>query len=200
MFRCRGGKQLWLLVSLVFFVVPLLASCNSDKSVTVVLSGKATFPSEVSGPLGAVPVSNASFSVLNLDGGTPNPVAFGATDSGGNFAATVSAANVVAIVIQSPPPGGALGSVRVSGLIDSRNGSVAKNFDGVTDIACEAGVTSIVDGSVAAFRMDESRIAILEAAATQVIAELGVDYTDKESVSAAARRLREITNNGETLP
>lgn len=201
MFKRTRGTRLWATITLTCLVLPFFTSCNQDKSVTLVLSGKAFFPLELSGPLGAVPVSNASFSVLNLDGGTnTNPVAFGVTDGDGNFAATISAANAVAVVVQSPPPGGALGSVRISGLIDSRNGSVSKNFDGITDVACEAGVTAIVDGSVAAFRMDENRIAILETAAIQVIAELGVDYTDKASVSAAAQRVREITNNGEFLP
>jgi len=185
--------------SVRFFFTSLLllalASCDGDKVTLVTLTGKATYPVEFRGALGAVePVANKEVRVLELARGpAADPVAISATDSAGNFAVSIPPTPSAAVIV--------LGDVRVSGLIDTRNGSVNKDFNGVTDVACQAGVTAIGDGSINATDLTAERIQILEQTAAIVVKQINIDHTDADgSLTAAANKVRELSDDGDHLP
>ena len=140
------------------------------------------------------PAANKEVRVLDLTrGANGDPVAISATDSTGAYAVSIPITPSAAVIV--------LGDVRVSGLVDTRKGSVTKSFDGVTDIACQSGVTAIGDGSINASDLTEQRIAILEQTAAIVKTQINVDYTDSDkSLTAAANRVRELSDDGDHLP
>jgi len=178
-----------------FFLVLALAGCNGDKVTLTTLSGNATYPPEFRGSLGAVePVANEEVNVLDLSRGpSADPVAIAATDSNGNYLVSIPSTSAVAVIV--------LGDVRVSGLIDTRNGSVGKSFNGITDVACQAGVTAIGEGTINAADLTAERIQVLEQTAAIVITQINVDYTDADgSLTAAANRVRVLSDDGDHLP
>ncbi len=185
----------WCLKVFLFVGAVVCAGCSGDDVFFVDLTGRAVFPPEFSGGLGATRgVSDSPFVVLDLARIAPdNVVSSGTTDAEGNYATTIPVTFSAAVVI--------LGEIRVSGLLDTREGSVSKNFDGITDVACQAGVTAINDGSITAFELDDGRIANLEAGAAVVLQQMTVDFTDADgSRTAAANKVREITLDGAQSP
>ena len=191
----RTYRPSTVLFSTVFFYTILtLSGCASDDPRLVSLSGRAVFPTEFRTTLGEItPVSNAPVQVLDLARTPPEEVATGITDAEGNYQVAVDPTPSVAVIV--------LGEIRVSGLIDASQGNVQKDFDGVTDVACEAGLTAILDGSITAQELNQGRIDILETAARQVINEGPIDFTNADgSRGAAAVKVREITGDGIRLP
>lgn len=188
-------KRVFGYSSVLLFMLATCLGCSGDEFSTVILSGQATFPPEFTGRLGeVVPVSNTPFQVIDLArASNANLVATGATDPSGNYAITVPVTTSVAVVV--------LGEVRVSGLIDPRRGSVSKSFDGITDIACQAGVTALTEGAIDSTQLDEERISNLELAASVVAGQMTVDFSDADgSRTAAAAKVREITEDGDHPP
>jgi len=184
-----------LLTGIALTATLLFAGCHGDDFSSVDLTGQATFPPQFRTALGElVPVANSLFQVIDLSRGpNDNVVGVGVTDANGNYAVTVPATFSAAVVV--------LGDVRVSGLVDPRKGSVSKDFSGVTDLACEAGVTAVFDGSINAFDMNGGRIAVLEQTAAQVAAVTAIDYTDSDgSRTAAVQLIRQLTDDGAHLP
>jgi hypothetical protein len=168
------------------------AGCRGDSFTTVDLFGRAAYPPGYGGGLGEVaPIANAPFQVRDLSRSAESGlIGTGLTDENGRYFATVPVTPAVSVTV--------LGEVRIAGLIDSRHGSVEKSFDGVTAIACQAGTAAVDDGSIDAVDLDQQRIANLEEAAAVVIQESPIDYTNADgSRAAAAKRVRELTNDGE---
>jgi hypothetical protein len=184
----RFGKSVAVLTLLCASAACGGGGGGSDE--TVQISGKAVLPDGVIG--GGGPVANQPFQVLDLER-VPDEfeVATGNTDADGNYTVQIGQTKAVAVVVN--------GIVRVSGLTVAESGAT-KDFDAVTDVACEAGVTAIVEGAVQIEDFGAEEIAILETAAAEVIAEGGVDFNDPASVTAAAVKVRERTNDGRQLP
>lgn len=155
----------------------------------VQLTGKATYPDGLASDSG--PADTARVQVLDLERNTADVIAEGETDAEGNYTVVVPPTKAVAVVVA--------GTVRVSGLINAESGA-SKDFDGITDVACEAGVSAVVEGAINGADLSAERIANLEAAAALVVAEGGVNYDDPASVSAAAARVRMLTNDGLNPP
>jgi len=167
---------------------------------TIELSGKAFFPPQVIASKTAV--ANSPFVVIDfVKAVDKQTVAQGVTDAEGNYDVVITQSKVVAVIVSGAALGGA---VRVSGLITADPNDVAKDdfigkdFNGITDVACEAGVTAIVNGDVAASDFSTERIANLEAAAQLV--EPDVNHFDPASVTAGAARVRQLTDDGAHPP
>lgn len=192
----RTSVRLWAVVLLGLISAAAVSGCQSDTLTTVVLSGRGVYPPEVaSGALGEQePVANAVFQVLDLTlPADNNIVSVGVTDIDGVYFTRINATPAVAVVM--------LGVVRVSGLIDSTVTAVTKDFNGVTDIACEAGVTAIYEGAILSFDLDQQRIANLEAGAAVALQQIDVDFTDEDgSRTAAVLLTRQLTDDGAHPP
>lgn len=189
------SNKLFAAVLVSILAAVSLSACKGDVVTSIFLTGQATFPPESALSLGEVtPVANTPFQVLDLARASGDElVAAGTTDASGNYAVTIAPSPVVAVVV--------LGEVRVSGLIDARNGDSQKSFNGITDIACEAGVGAIAAGLVDVPDMTSARIANLEAGAAKVLQEQEIDFSDLEgSVVPAAQRVLELTSNGANPP
>ena len=177
----------------MFLVAGGLVGCgSSDRSTgsSGVIVGQAVFPPQ----LGGGPVARAPVVALAVN----NPgvtIPQGQTDGNGNYRVDLAASGTLAIIVQGLIQGN---QVRVSGLLNPPQQGQSKNFNGVTDIACEAGLTSVVDGSVPAGQLDATRILNLELAAGLLAG--GVNFFDPRAVSAAAVRVRQLTNNGARTP
>ena len=160
------------------------------------VSGQAFYPLEVS--TARVAVANTSYQILDLEKSfATQTVADDFTDANGNFSVVITQSKLVVVIVS--------GVVRVSGLIvadpgAAKDGDVGKTLDGVTDVACEAGVTAITDGSLEADDFDNERVANLEAGAALVEATNSVNFYDPASVTAAAALVRQITDDGDHLP
>jgi hypothetical protein len=180
-------------VFLAAFCGTLIGCSGGGGSSSGFFSGRATFPPQLQTGADLEPVKDSDFDVLDLnlpaDAGV---VASGRTDEDGNFEISIDRTTAIAIVVK--------GGVRVSGLFPGDDGDFAKNLDGTTDVACEAGVTAVYDGSIRDEDLTLERINNLEAGAAVVVATQDVDYTDPTSVSAAAVAVRTLTDDGAHLP
>lgn len=146
-----------------------------------------------------VPLGDAVVTLVDFADETVGRVArtmeVGTTDANGNYEVNVEGQPIAAIVINGTNDQGQ--AVRVSGLVVPDEEDVMKNFDPVTDIACEAGLSALLDGSVAPDDFDEDRVTNLEDASRQfVAANPGLDYLNPADVSAAAQMVRAATNAG----
>jgi hypothetical protein len=178
-------------VCLALLVAPFFAACKGDSFTTVDLAGRAAYPPGFRASLGQVAPINTQFQVVDLARRAEEQVvAQGQTNSEGEYSVTIPVTTSVAVIV--------LGEVRVSGLIDPRLGSVGKDFNGTTDIACEAGVTAVTEGAITHSQLDEERIQNLEEGAAVVVQEQAIDYTDSDGSRArAAQRVRELTDDGD---
>lgn len=173
------------------------SSGDDDNSVEARLTGVATLPPEVSA--GSPPVFNTDFKVIDLEQpAATQEVANGVTDGQGKYDVVVKQSKLVAVIVN--------GEVRVSGLISADEDSatkrleIGKNFNGTTDIACEAGVTAVRSGAVNVADFKASRIANLEAGALVVTTSTTVNFRDPAAVTAAAALVRSLTNDGANAP
>lgn len=189
------GHQPRIQAGVVFAVLVAVVGCSGSGTTpsgsgTIVLLGKAVFPPQVGG--GAV--QNAPFIVLDLDN---NRTAFsGSTDAGGTYSSAAAVSNAVAVIVSGTTAAGK--SVRVSGLLNPAQQGRQKDFNGTTDIACQAGVTAIGAGAIRGADLGATRIQNLELAAAQVVGQ--VDFLDKASIAQAANQVRQLTNDGAKPP
>lgn len=181
-----GGRVRWL--ALVLGIA--LGGCGGGTSEPggAVVSGQATFPPQAGGG----PVAQAPVVVLDLQTGRQIPQ--GVTDAQGNYRALVGDPRTVAVIVQGVISGR---NVRVSGLVDVRVQAL-KNFDGTTDVACEAGVTAVLSGALPAGLLTAERIRNLELAAARIVGT--VNFLDPAAVTAAAALVRQLTNDGARPP
>ncbi|MFA5939641.1 MAG: hypothetical protein WC809_09840 [Sinimarinibacterium sp.] len=125
-------------------------------------------------------------------------VSSGTSDSNGQY--TFELKGIKGTIYVVFPPNDATGEPRSSGLVYLGERENEKTLQNFTDVACVAGVTAVLSGDLPVEQLTAERIANLEAAAQQVIAEDGVDFTNADSVNAAAARVRELTNDGANPP
>jgi hypothetical protein len=166
---------------------------DDDDDTTIRAMGQAFLPPQIAGGQPRVPAANAPVQVLDVTRAADQQVvATSTTNSDGAFDVEVTRTELLAIITQ--------GEVRVAGLISPNSSTraleIVKNFTDFTDIACEAGLTAVGNGSVRAADFDTTRIAILEEAAVQVLKEGTVNFRDPATVTAAALRVLALTNNG----
>jgi hypothetical protein len=201
-FRSAGFKARFVAVAAAS--VLLLAGCSGgggddDEDVfigTVRITGTAFLPRSAdpnARETDVTPVANTPFIVIDPSlGSDAAPVASGITDADGNYDVEVPSAEANAVIVQGP--------VRVSGLVNPITRRINKDFDSATDIACEAGVTSVFDGSVPGAQLNGSRIRYLEDAAEIILSKRFVDFTNPQDVSLAAIQARALTNDGADAP
>ena len=176
---------------------------DNENNTEARLQGTANLPPEVNAS--SAPVINADFKVIDLEKPVATQqVATGVTDGQGKYDVVVKQSKLVAVVVN--------GEVRVSGLISADPDAgksntdnkgfldISKNFNGVTDIACEAGVTAVNTGAVSASDFKASRIANLEAGALVVTSSSSVNFRDPAAVTAAAALVRSLTQDGAVAP
>jgi hypothetical protein len=171
-----------------------LVGCGSSGRPTgasgMLILGQATFPPQ----LGGGPVARAP--VVAIDVASPGvTIPQGQTDNVGRYRVDLAVGGTLAILVLGLLQGS---QVRVSGLLNPSQQGLAKDFNGTTDIACEAGLTAVADGSVPAGQLGAGRIRNLELAAGQIAG--GVNFFDPAQVTAAANRVRQLTNNGANPP
>ncbi len=167
----------------------VVGGCGNDGSGSsnrVNIGGNANFPVENGGQ----PVADSPFVIVDprrID----DPLTTDVTTSDGRYFGIVRKLVSVAVIVT-----GTIGNdtIRVSGLLAAESNNVDKQLDGQTDIACEAGVTAVQDGSIDGDDLGANRIANLEAAAQRFVAT--TDFTDPASVTAAANQVRALTNDG----
>lgn len=145
-------------------------------------------------PFGDAVVTLVDFADDNV-GRTSRTQEVGRTDADGNYSVDIPGQRVAAIIITGDNDQGQ--AVRVSGLVIPDQESVSKTLDSVTDIACEAGLSSLNDGSVSPALYNQQRVDNLEnAAGDYVAANPDLDILNPAEVSAAAMAVRTATNDG----
>lgn len=159
--------------------------------------GQAILPAQIQ-PNNA-PAANAPFQVVDFQRSQQGTVvATGQTDANGVYDATIEQSKVIAVIVNS--------TVRVSGLIAAEEDNqkhlieLGKDFNEVTDVACEAGVTALTTGALSADAFTRTRILNLEAGAATVLATGQVNFRDPASVTAAAAAVRDLTDDGDHPP
>ncbi len=119
----------------------------------------------------------------------------GRTDANGNYSVEIPAQRVAAIIVTGDNDQGQ--AVRVSGLVTPDQENVSKVLNSQTDIACEAGLSALNDGTIAPGDFSQDRINRLETAAGEFIAaNPDLNVLDPAAVSAAASMVRTMTNVG----
>ena len=171
----------------------VVGGCGNDGSGSsnrVNVGGNANFPVENGGQA----VVDSPFVIVDPRR-VDEPLTADVTTSEGRFFGIVRKTVSVAVIVT-----GVVGNdtIRVSGLLAAESNNVDKQLDGQTDIACEAGVEAVQDGSIDADDLGPTRIANLEAAAQLLVA--ATDFTDPAAVSAAADQVRVITDDGAHPP
>ena len=167
----------------------VVAGCGSDGkggSNRVSVDGEARFPEANGGAL----VAEAPFIIIDPD--RPNdPLESAVSTTDGRYYGIVRKTVSVAVILN-----GVVGSdaIRVSGLIPAESNN-SRTLNGLTDIACEAGVSAVIDGAITGNELDATRIANLEDAAARFVAT--TDFTSPASVTSAALQVRALTDNGE---
>lgn len=190
MMGLRGVRVLGAALALAVVV----GGCGNDGSGSsnrVTIGGNANFPVANGGQA----VTDSPFIIIDPD--RPNdPLSSDVTTDTtdpvpGRFFGIIRKTISVAVIVTGTVNGD---TIRVSGLIPASSNNEGKQLDGQTDIACEAGVSAVIDGSIAGEDLGPNRIANLEAAAQRFVAT--TDFTDPASVTAAALQVRALTNDG----
>jgi hypothetical protein len=159
---------------------------GNGSSNRVSVSGDANFPEANGGE----PVANSRFVIIDPD--RPNdPLASDVSTGDGRYFGVIRKTVSVAVILS-----GSVGNddIRVSGLIPAEHNNEGKRLDGQTDIACEAGVTAVGDGSIDGDDLDANRIQNLEDAAARFVED--TDFTNPADVTAAANQVRLLTDDG----
>jgi hypothetical protein len=159
---------------------------GAGSSNRVTVSGPANFPLANGGG----PVANSDFIIVDPRRPT-DPLTSAVSTVDGRYFGVIRKTLSVAVVLSGSTGGS---DIRVSGLIPALDNDNGKQLDGHTDIACEAGLTAVTDGSIPASDLGPDRIANLEDAATRFVAT--TDFTKPASVTAAAVQVRALTDDG----
>lgn len=145
------------------------------------LTGTATFPDSVGGG----PVRNSRFVVRDVNQPGAPIVAEGRSDADGSWFVPEARGITVAVIFDRPDN---VLRVRVSGLTRPDETGFFKGLDGRTDIACEAGLSAVLQGIITAAQLNGALIARLEAAATPFVGR--TNFRAAASVSSSALALR----------
>ena len=177
-----------------------LVGCGSSSRPTgssgTSILGQAVFPPQHGGGV----VANAPVKAFDLTRG--GALLFeGRTDSSGKYRVDVATSATIYIVVSGLLNGS---QVRVSGLLNPGQEGLTKDFNGVTDIACQAGVDAVLGTpgqpppTISGDLVNARRIQNLEAAAARLAG--GVNFFNFSEVLAAATRVRQLTNDGANPP
>ena len=177
----EGVRRSAIAGSLVGLCLFVTVGCGGSSTQSNTLRGTATFPELVGGG----PVANSRFVVLDLNQSGAPVVAQGVSDAFGNWAVPEATGLSIAVVFQASDDSQ---RVRVSGLSTPRETGSEKSLTGQTDIACEAGVSAVLQGFIAGSQVDKNLILRLEAAAELFMNT--VNYRDPAAVTAAALEVR----------
>jgi hypothetical protein len=159
---------------------------GAGSSNRVTVSGDANYPVANGGQA----VANAPFVIIDPDDQN-DPLASDVSTASGHFFGIIRKTVSVAVALNGSVQGQ---SIRVSGLLDAESNNATKQLDGQTDIACEAGLAAVADGSITGSELDSERIQNLEGAAVRFVPT--TDFTDPASVIASARQVRILTDDG----
>ena len=181
---CVGRRTKLFCVLAVLVLAFMAGGCDSTDPVAV--EGRAVFPDSIGGG----PVADSSVLVLELDDILAGPYGAGMTDANGNYRVVVDSGSSIAIIVLGTVQGV---TVRISGLVTT-GADARKDFNGVTDIACQAATLAVGDGSITADQVDDMRIMNLEEAAAEVAGT--TDFLDPDSVKQSAEAVRNATNDG----
>lgn len=180
-------------LALVISAAALLSGCSDGDDGVDVKNVDGVVLSVLNDALQA----NRDFAVFDLTlPADAEPVVTGTSDSNGAFSFSIKG---TAIFVAFAPID-ATGEPRSSGLLFLGAKNNQKQLEDFTDVACVAGVTAVRSGDLPAAQLTAERIGNLEAGAQQVIAQDGVDFTNADSVNAAAAKVREITEDGAHPP
>jgi len=150
------------------------------------VGGTANYPVANGGQL----VVGTPFIIIDPDR-PDEPLASDISTPTGRFFGIIRKTVSVAVILSGSVQGQA---IRVSGLLAAQSNNTTKQLDGQTDIACEAGVSAVIDGAITGNELDTERIQNLEDAATRFVAT--TDFTKPASVTASALQVRALTDNG----
>ena len=178
----------------MLFASALLSGCSDDDDGVDVKNVSGVVLSVLNDSLQA----DRDFVVFDLNQpADAAPVVTGTSDANGEFSFSLKGTSIIFVAFT---PVEATGEPRSSGLyfLDAKNSD--KQLEDFTDVACVAGVTAVRSGDLPAAQLTAERIANLEAGAQQVIEQDGVDFTNADSVNAAAAKVREITDDGAHPP
>jgi hypothetical protein len=125
--------------------------------------------------------------VLDLNQPGAPIVTEGRSDDAGNWAVRDAEGLTVAVIFQRED--NAKG-VRVSGLARPGETGFDKPLDGQTDIACEAGVTALLQGLITGVELNKNLILRFEAMTERFVTT--TDYRNPGAVSAAALEVRRL--------
>jgi hypothetical protein len=180
----RGVRRTGAAGALLALCVLVAVGCSGGSgSGSRTLRGTATFPELVGGG----PVARSRFIVLDLRQPGAPMIAEGRSDDAGNWAVPNAEDLAVAVIFQRAD--NAKG-VRVSGLAEPGETGLEKSLDGQTDIACEAGVTAVLQGLITGFDVNKNLILRLEAMTERFVTT--TDYRNPQAVSDAALQVRRL--------
>jgi len=191
-----------LLASILFLTAALsfiAAGCSSTGGgVGGPLSrviGRALAPENDGNQDKLVPLPDATIVLVEFnEDGSVKRTQVGMTDADGNFVVNVNAQPVIAVVINGETNDG---EVEVSGLYNPDLETIEKDLDPATSVACIAGITAVVDGSITDEQLNESRVQNLEDASVDYIAaNPDFDFYNSDDVDAAVAAVRAATNDG----
>lgn len=181
-------------IAIALFATMLAACGGGDGEGENGRNGLSRVTGVAQSVLNGAPQAARDFQILDLEAPADSePVATGVTDSNGAFDVLLRRVGLTYIVF---PPSDSVGEPRTSGLISLDNQQTQKTLNDFTDVACVAGVTAVLSGDLDPALLTQERIDNLESAAAFVIQRDNVDFTDDDSVNAAAQEVRDITNDG----
>src|SRR6185295_15363165 len=122
------------------FIVGGCGGGGNGSSNRVNVAGDATYPVANGGQ----PVAETPFIIIDPD--RPNePLASDVSTATGRFFGIIRKSVSVAVILSGAVQGN---PIRVSGLLPAQSNNIDKQLDGRTVIACEAGVSAVIDGSI----------------------------------------------------
>jgi hypothetical protein len=193
----------------------VITGCGGGDNEGVTISGQMTLPPNPPNQGGGgAPVVNTQLIAIDFEQPNPNDASMtgfqtigsGTTDSTGKFVLTTPQTSSAAVIANGTQPSGPQQNkiVPISGLMNLDQDTASKNFDGVTTIACFAGILAIQDAlagkpGLTPQQLNAQRISNLEQAAAGFVAQtnfLDTNSGSQNSIVASATQVRLLTADG----
>jgi hypothetical protein len=198
-------------IMLVLILVITGCGGGDGDHANATISGQVALPPNSTnlggGGGGGVPVANTQFTTVDFEKPNANDTSMtgfqtigsGTTDSTGKFVLTTPQTSAAAVIANGPQPSGPQQGkvVPISGLMNLKQDTVSKNFDGATTIACFAGLGAISQGNITPQQLDAQRISNLEQVAAGFVAT--TNFLDTNDIVRSADAVRQQTDNGAHL-